>query len=663
MTNSRAVAPRRGDDVVAAAREYLKRGWRPVPIPHRSKGPTHAGWHKIRVTHENVAELFGGGRLNIGLQMGQASGGLCDVDLDAVEAVKLGPLFLAPTTTTFGRESKPASHWLYISDLAYREDEKAAIKYAAPASLGGDNLIELRIGAGDKGTQTLAPPSVHPSGERVRWDEQGEEPAQIAGDDLKQVTAGIAAASLLLRCYPSRTRRHDCFLTLGGFLTRTGATRDNIQHFVGAIARTADDEEWQDRIIAAGSAVDAANLGVHVAGLPKMRETWGEELANTVAKWLNIAADTGQHQARPKQADTLIGIAEHAELFRTRDDKAFADIRISSRRETWAVRSSGFRKWLLHTYFKEHKSTPSSEALKQAIDTIEARAQFEAPTREVFVRVGAHEGRIYIDVGDQTWRAIEVSADGWCVIDAPPLRFRRAATMVPLPLPARGGSIELLHRYLNIATDNDFVLLVSWLLATLRPHGPFPILVLLGEDGTGKSVVVEVLRLLTDPNAAPLRSLPREDHDLFIAATNGHVLGFDNISSVPQWLSDALCRLATGGGFAVPSCTRMRTRSCSTQHVRSCSMAFRSLLPVLIWPTVVSSFICAQSRTAIGARKRNYSKLSSAIARAFSARCSMPWFTGYAPYLTHTSNGYRAWLTSRNGHRHARLACGRLARS
>ena len=36
-----------------------------------------------------------------------------------------------------------------------------------------------------------------------------------------------------------------------------------------------------------------------------------------------------------------------------------------------------------------------------------------------------------------------------------------------------------------------------------------------------------------------------------IAANNSYLLAFDNLSGVPHWLSDALCRLATGGSFAV----------------------------------------------------------------------------------------------------------------
>ena len=104
---------------------------------------------------------------------------------------------------------------------------------------------------------------------------------------------------------------------------------------------------------------------------------------------------------------------------------------------------------------------------------------------------------------------------------------------------------------MNVSSDDDFVLVVAWLLAALRNRGPYPVLILSGEQGSAKSTFSAVLRALIDPNTAPLRALSREDRDLFIAANNGHVLTFDNVSGLPTWISDTLCRLATGGGFAV----------------------------------------------------------------------------------------------------------------
>ena len=265
-----------------------------------------------------------------------------------------------------------------------------------------------------------------------------------------------------------------------------------------------------------------------------------------------IAEENGDIGGRsPKQADILIELSQSAELFRTPDGTGFADLDVNGHRETWPIRGRGFRRWLARRFFEATQGAPSSEALQSALNVIEAKAHFDAPERVVHIRVGGLYERLYLDLGDATWRAVEIDATGWRVIDKPPVRFRRAAGMQPLPVPVAGGSIEVLRRFLNVQSDNDFVLVVAWALAVLRNRGPYPVIVLSGEQGSAKSTFSAILRALLDPNTAPLRALPREDRDLFIAASNGHVLAFDNVSGLPGWISDTLCRLATGGGFAV----------------------------------------------------------------------------------------------------------------
>lgn len=265
-----------------------------------------------------------------------------------------------------------------------------------------------------------------------------------------------------------------------------------------------------------------------------------------------IAEENGTTSGRgPTQADILIDLAQTAELFHTPDGIGYADLQINDHRETWPIRGKGFRRWLARRFFEETGGAPSSEALQSALNVIEAKAHFDAPERQVHIRIGGLDGRLYLDLGDETWRAVEMDATGWRVIDTPPVRFRRASGMKPIPLPVRGGSIDALRSFLNVKTDADFVLVVAWALACLRHRGPYPVVVLSGEQGSAKSTFSAILRALLDPNTAPLRALPREDRDLFIAASNGHLLVFDNVSGLPPWISDTLCRLATGGGFAV----------------------------------------------------------------------------------------------------------------
>jgi hypothetical protein len=122
--------------------------------------------------------------------------------------------------------------------------------------------------------------------------------------------------------------------------------------------------------------------------------------------------------------------------------------------------------------------------------------------------------------------------------------------MLPLPKPVPGGGLAALRPFVNLACEEDWRLLVSWLLAAYRPTGPYPVLIIYGEQGSAKSSLVRMLRALLDPNTAALRTTPRDERDLVIAATNGWLIALDNLSHLPDWLSDALCRLATGSGFA-----------------------------------------------------------------------------------------------------------------
>ena len=262
-------------------------------------------------------------------------------------------------------------------------------------------------------------------------------------------------------------------------------------------------------------------------------------------------ADAKEEKERETQAQQLAKISKAAGLFHAPNGTGYADISISGHRETWPIRSKGFRNWLMREFYQTVGSVPNSNAMQSALGLIEAVAHFDGPERDVHIRVASHDGKLYLDLADKNWGAIEIDGTGYRFVDEPPVRFRRASGMLPLPMPVRGGKVDRLRAFLNVKANHDFELAVSWLLAALRNVGPYPVLALSGEQGSAKSTFTTILRSLVDPNTAPLRALPREDRDLFIAANNAHVLAFDNVSGVPTWISDTLCRLATGGGFSV----------------------------------------------------------------------------------------------------------------
>jgi len=120
--------------------------------------------------------------------------------------------------------------------------------------------------------------------------------------------------------------------------------------------------------------------------------------------------------------------------------------------------------------------------------------------------------------------------------------------MLPLPEPQPGGSLDTL--FVRLDEDARRLTLV-WLLAALRPIGPYPLLILHGQQGSGKSSIARELRALCDANVAPLRQAPNDERDLGVAVHNNWLLAFDNLRSIPRWLSDGLCRVATEGAYAM----------------------------------------------------------------------------------------------------------------
>jgi hypothetical protein len=248
-------------------------------------------------------------------------------------------------------------------------------------------------------------------------------------------------------------------------------------------------------------------------------------------------------------AEQLLCFAADYDLFHSPEHIGFADIKINGYRETFALNSKEFKSFLEHDFYKKTGAAPSPDAVTQTVNILKARATYDAPERPVHVRVAQGNGCFYLDLGDGERRAIEITATGWSVVDNPPVRFCRPAGMRPLPLPERGGSIDDLRQFLNVQDDNDFVLIVAWLLAAFRPQGPYAVLAVSGGQGSAKSSLSKLVRSLVDPNVSPARSIPSNARDIFIAAKSGHVVPFDNISSLSNWISDALCQLATGAGY------------------------------------------------------------------------------------------------------------------
>lgn len=245
----------------------------------------------------------------------------------------------------------------------------------------------------------------------------------------------------------------------------------------------------------------------------------------------------------PSMIDLLIRYGREGELFHDPDGEPYATVEVGDHRETYHLRTKAYRSWLRHKFYIEQKkrldetgrseelpTVPRSQLINDALAQLEAVCQFEGREREVHVRVAAHEGAIYVDLADERWRVVRIDPGEWRVVSDPPVKFVRPKGMLPLPEPIEGAEGEKrLRDLLNIEDEDSWRLLLAWLVAAFRPDRPFVVLILQGEQGSAKSTVERILRALVDPSTAPLRTTPRNEHDLYIAATGSWVVAYDKI--------------------------------------------------------------------------------------------------------------------------------------
>ncbi|TCM62267.1 bifunctional DNA primase/polymerase [Rhizobium sp. BK068] len=276
------------------ALDYISRGWTPVPVLPRGKRPTVAKWQTAVIDRGNAAHYFDRPDLNIGVILGNRSSGLVDIDLDRPEARACAPYFLPPTGALFGRPSSTDSHWLYISDLATDPQiTVASVRFTDPEEVDPKQatLLEVRIG-GCAGAQTVVPPSIHESGEAIRWSNGGlHEPARVQGQELLRTARRLSAASLLAKHWPQGSGMHNAAILIGGCLARAGFTTPEVGVFIEAVARAAGDPDVKDRKRTAQDAAEAFVNGGKAKGFPTLEKVFGRKIADRLSNWLDLKVD------------------------------------------------------------------------------------------------------------------------------------------------------------------------------------------------------------------------------------------------------------------------------------------------------------------------------------------------------------------------------------
>jgi hypothetical protein len=266
----------------AATDFLLRRGWRPTPLRARSKIPVLHGWQQRDIDADEIERLFAPDS-NIGVRLGQPSHGLVDVDLDVPEAATVAKRLL-PATACFGRAGKPGSHFLYVAEGGAKTRRLTAPDRAV--------LLEMR----SDGAQTAFPPSIHPSGEQIAWEDE-REPLRIEAKELERLVALVAAATLLARAWPAPGSRHDASLALAGGLLTAGMGLDQADQLVRAVCEAAGDEETENRIADLHSTAERLAVGKNVSAWSALSRLVGKSTVTRVRHWLSDVAPANQDRA------------------------------------------------------------------------------------------------------------------------------------------------------------------------------------------------------------------------------------------------------------------------------------------------------------------------------------------------------------------------------
>ena len=278
-----------------------------------------------------------------------------------------------------------------------------------------------------------------------------------------------------------------------------------------------------------------------------------EALVEAAPLWEPSRKSAGHSdEERGSQADRLVALvmAEGVELFHDQFGDAFALVPVGEHREIWPCRGKGLRRWLAGRFWRAEQKAANSEALGSALNVIEAQALFEGGEHELHNRVALHNGAIWYDLTDRDWRAVRITAQGWEVVSSPPILFRRYSHQQPQLEPVRGGDLHELRRFVNLRDEAHFLLCEVYLVCCVVPDIPHPIPDVHGGQGTAKTTLLRVLRKLMDPSAVEVLALPHDRAQLVQQLAHHWAPYYDNITHLPDWASDALCRAATGAGMS-----------------------------------------------------------------------------------------------------------------
>ena len=491
--------------------------------------------------------VIGGGQLNNGLYIGAVD---FDVKNTTPEAQERGKKLLRTLLVTqIEQTPSGGQHWVYHSHKKPRMVSAYLESYAVEL-LGENKLIVMAPSKGYKRLNDNTPTvladlesaffeALHIAGLKATASKTSVIPAKRGRRKGKVRYCCEVALQM------DRNIVHLMRLAIASEYKKLGWTDDDIVSLFGSQA----DFDWDTCLTQVRSA--DPNRAATCGSIRK----WGycyTECPLRESTLPSSVEDENSESSRASQADKMVELTINngVELFHDDSKSCYARVTHSEAASIHRIRSREFKVWLSKILWENASKAPTSEALNSTINVLESKALFEGKQYRLYNRVAPDPDGdgIWIDMCNDRGQAIHVTAEGWQIVDKPPILFRRYSHQQPLVAPVRGGDPKKFFQFVNLAEDNEDIVIVA-VISFLIPNIPHVVLVLYGIQGSAKTTLLKLILALIDPSAADIPSIPRDEREL-VQQLAHHWCGFyDNVGSLPWWASDVLCRATTGGGF------------------------------------------------------------------------------------------------------------------